>query len=87
MYVKPLRQANNKTWKEGVCTEKLSQRSYKVAIDGKTARRNRIHLKEKIQDNTTSEEQIEHLTQDQPTEIRGSTRKKKAPDVYQAGFS
>ena len=87
VYVKLLPQTNNKTWKEGVCTEKLSQRSYKVAIDGKTVRRNRIHLKEKVQDNTTSEEQIEHLTQDQPTEVRRSTRNKKAPDVYQAGFS
>ena len=87
VYVKPLPQTNNKTWKEGVCTEKLSQRSYKVAVDGKTVRRNRIHLKEKIQDNTTSEEQIEHSTQDQPTEVRRSTRNKKAPDVYQAGFS
>ena len=87
VYVKPLPQTNNKTWKEGVCTEKLSQRSYKVAVDGKTVRRNRIHLKEKIQDNTTSEEQIEHSTQDQPTEVRRSARNKKAPDVYQAGFS
>ena len=46
VYVKPLPQTNDKTWKEGVCTEKLSQRSYKVVVDGKTVRRNRIHLKD-----------------------------------------
>ena len=78
---------NNKTRKEGECTERLSQRSYKVAIDGKTVRRNRMHLKEKIQDNTTTEEQIEHSKQDQPTEVRKNTRNKKAPDMYQAGFN
>ena len=39
----PLRK--NQTWKQGTCTEKLSDRSYVVQLGGMTLRRNRKFLK------------------------------------------
>lgn len=41
--VAPLRK--NQTWKQGTCTEKLSDRSYVVQLGGMTLRRNRKFLK------------------------------------------
>ena len=46
VYVKPLPNSAG-PWKKGVCTDKLSPRSYAVTVDDKSYRRNRFHLRER----------------------------------------
>ena len=102
VYVKPTPQDNSQVWKQGIAVEKLSPRSYNVAMDGKVYRRNRVHLKPRSSTAETTND--DNLQDDKPTEApekeqegtvsdnvtaepRRSTRMKKAPDMYQAGFN
>ena len=79
----------------------MSPRSYTVAAEGKMYRRNRVHIKPRKTTTISSDEKTtasgtedkddrkeHHQDKEQEgEEPRRSTRVRKAPDVYQAGFN
>ena len=78
VYVKPSPQENSQMWKEGIAIEKLSPRLYTIAME---------HLQDAKPTETAEKEQGSGVNDKVTAEPRRSTRMKKAPDLYPAGFN
>ena len=56
VFVQPIAGNSNTDWVPAICEKKLSDRSYIIKSNGKTYRRNRIHLKPRLTDHDYSKD-------------------------------
>ena len=81
--IRPDPNSTHKTWRKGVCHEKVAPRSYEVMSDGKMYRRNRRHLAastEKVEEEATLPHETTELPRS-PCPYPSSTQDNPPPEV------